>query len=171
MGQSGALWENPLPNGLKKQAKWGSLEQMFFGKFGHTIDDKGRLTIPAKYRTVLAAGVVVTRGLDRCLYVYPLAEWDQLAEKIRQLPLTKKDARAFVRFLFAEAADCIPDKQGRVLIPAYLRDYANLRDEVIVAGSDNHLEVWNPDAYQQDNSRLEQDVEALAEKLGELRIL
>jgi len=154
--------------------KWslgGEIEQMFFGRFEHTIDDKGRLTIPSKYRTSLAAGVVVTRGLDRCLYIFPLAEWDQLAEKIRQLPLTKKDARAFVRFFFSEAADSVPDKQGRVNLPAYLRQYASLRSDVIVTGSHNRLEVWNPDFWRQDSSQLEQDPEALAEKLSDLGIL
>lgn len=144
---------------------------MFLGTFGYRIDDKGRLTIPAKYRTSLAAGVVVTRGIDRCLYIYPLGEWERLAEKVRQLPLTKKDARAFVRLLFSAAADCIPDKQGRVLIPAYLREYADLQDEVIIAGLDNRVEVWNPGAWEQNNSELEQDAEALAEKLGDLGIL
>ncbi len=144
---------------------------MFFGRFEHTLDDKGRLTIPAKYRSTLAAGVVVTRGLDRCLYVYSQVEWQQFAEKVRQLPLTKADARAFVRFFFSEASDCVPDKQGRVLIPSYLRDYADLRDNVIVAGSQNRLEVWNPDAWQQDSCRLEQDPEALAEKLSDLGVL
>ncbi len=144
---------------------------MFLSRFGHTIDNKGRLTIPAKYRTSLAAGVVVTRGIDRCLYIYPLGEWERLAEKVRQLPLTKKDARAFVRLLFSAAADCIPDKQGRVLIPAYLREYADLQDEVIIAGLDNRVEVWNPGAWEQNNSELEQDAEALAEKLGDLGIL
>jgi len=144
---------------------------MFLGRFGHTIDVKGRLTIPAKYRPSLATGVVITRGIDHCLYIYPLAEWQQLADKVRELPLTKRDARAFARLLFSEAADCIPDKQGRVLIPAYLREYADLRNEVIIAGLGNRLEVWNPDAWKQNNSELEQDAEALAENLGALGIL
>ncbi len=144
---------------------------MFLGTFGYRIDDKGRLTIPAKYRTSLAAGVVVTRGIDRCLYIYPLAEWERLAQKTRQLPLTRKDARAFDRLLFSEANDCVPDRQGRVLIPAYLREYANLDDEIIVAGSHDRLEVWNANAYQQDNSMLEHDVDVVAERLSELGIL
>lgn len=144
---------------------------MFFGRFGHTIDDKGRLTIPAKYRDTLANGVVITRGIDRCLYVYPLGEWDDISEKIKQFSMMKRDARSFVRFLFAEATDCIPDKQGRVLIPTYLREYANLSSDVIVAGSHNRLEIWDPDAYQHENSRLAQDVDALAEQLSELGIL
>ena len=144
---------------------------MFFGRFGHTIDDKGRLTIPAKYRDTLATGVVITRGLDRCLYVYPFSEWDSISEKIKQFSMMQKDARSFVRFLFAEASDCIPDKQGRVLIPTYLREYADLTTEVIVAGSHNRLEIWNPEAYRDENSRLQQDVNGLAEQLSELGIL
>jgi MraZ protein len=144
---------------------------MFLGRFEHTLDDKGRLTIPAKYRNTLATGVVITRGLDRCLYVMPSSEWDEIAAKVRTLSLLKKDARSFVRLLFAEATDSTPDKQGRVLIPAYLREYANLQDDVIVAGSYNRLELWNPDDYLQENARLQKDAEALAEQLSELGIL
>jgi MraZ protein len=144
---------------------------MFFGRFAHTVDEKGRLTIPSKYRDALATGVVVTRGIDRCLYVYPLSEWRHISERIKQFSMMKKDARSFVRFLFAEATDCIPDKQGRVLIPTYLRDYANLSDHVIVAGSNNRLELWDPAAYEDENARLQQDVEGLAEQLSDLGIL
>jgi len=144
---------------------------MFLGRFEHTLDDKGRLTIPAKYRNTLAAGVVITRGLDRCLYVLPASEWEQIAEKIRALSLLKKDARSFVRLLCAEATDSIPDKQGRVLIPTYLREYANLEADVIVAGASNRLELWNPGEYHQENVRLQKDAEALAEQLSELGIL
>jgi MraZ protein len=144
---------------------------MFFGRFEHTLDDKGRLTIPAKYRNALATGVVITRGIDRCLYVYSTSEWDAISEKIRQFSVMQRDARSFVRFLFAEAADCIPDKQGRVLIPTYLREYANLRNDVVVAGSNSRLEIWDPEAYQQENARLQKDADALAEKLSVLGIL
>jgi MraZ protein len=144
---------------------------MFLGRYGHTLDDKGRLTIPAKYRSTLADGLVITRGLDRCLYVYPMSEWQRLEQNVSKLPLTKQDARLFVRFLFAEAADCVPDKQGRILIPGHLRDYARLGSDVIVAGSNNHLEVWNAASYEQQNRQLEQDPEGRAEKLGDLGIL
>lgn len=165
------MWGRTRPFGLKMDAQWGVLEQMFFGRFGHAVDGKGRLTIPAKYRNVLATGVVITRGLDCCLYVYPREEWERLSEKIKQFSLMQKDARSFVRFLFAEAADCVPDKQGRVLIPTYLREYAHLGDGAIVAGSYSRLEIWNPDTYEQENSRLQQDADALAEKLSDLGIL
>jgi MraZ protein len=144
---------------------------MFLGRFEHTIDDKGRLTIPAKYRASLSDGVVVTRGLDRCVYIYPQTEWEQLAERTRKLPLTKIDARSLVRFLFSGASDCIPDRQGRVPIPSYLREYADLHDRVIVAGSQNHLEVWSPESWEQENSKLEHEPGAFAEKLGDLGIL
>jgi MraZ protein len=144
---------------------------MFFGRFEHVVDDKGRLTIPAKYRTTLSAGVVVTRGLDHCLYIYPLTEWEQFADKVRQLPLTKSDARAFVRLVFAEASDCMPDRQGRILIPSYLREYADVHADVVVVGCQNRLEVWNPQTWHADRSRLEADPEALAEKLSDLGIL
>jgi len=144
---------------------------MFLGRFEHTLDDKGRLTIPAKYRNTLATGVVITRGLDGCLYVIPSSGWEEIAGKIRSLSLLKKGARSFVRLFFAEATDCIPDKQGRVLIPGYLREYANLQDEVIVAGLYSRLELWNPEDYKQENARLQKDAEALAEQLSELGVL
>ena len=144
---------------------------MFLGKFLHTVDSKGRVTIPAKFRPNLAGGIVVTRGIDRCLYIYPQAEWDRLAGRVRELPLTKKDARSFVRFLFSEASDCMPDRQGRILIPGYLREYANLDSEIVIAGLDNRLEMWSSSAWHDDNSDLEKDAQTLAEKLGELGIL
>jgi MraZ protein len=171
MEESGGEWEPQARKCLKVGSRWESLEHMFFGRFEHTVDDKGRLTLPAKYRATLAAGVVITRGIDHCLYIYPLAVWQQFADGTRQLPVTSTDARAFVRLVFAEAADCVPDKQGRVLIPGYLREYANLSSEVIIVGCQSRLEVWNPQAWREDRSRLEKDPEALAEKLGDLGIL
>jgi MraZ protein len=159
-------------NGAKTGPEWGKgIEQMFLDRFEHTIDDKGRLTIPARYRATLATGLVITRGIDRCLHVYPLVEWGQLAEKIHQLPVTNKPARRFARFMFSAATRCDLDKQGRVLIPVRLRAYAHLGDEVIVAGVNDHLEIWNRDAYQEENSELEQDPDVYAETLGELGIL
>ncbi len=157
--------------GPEMSAKWGDIEQMFLGRFGHSIDEKGRLTIPSKYRDTLSTGVVITPGLDRCLWVLPLSEWGDIAEKVKQFSLMKKDSRSFVRFWFSGATDCIPDKQGRILIPTYLRDYANLSDEVVIAGVQNRLEIWNPDAFQQSDTMIQDDVEGLAERLGEFGIL
>lgn len=120
---------------------------MFLGEYGHTIDDKGRLTLPAKYRAELASGVVVTRGLDKCLFVFPMDEWKKLSEKVSALPLTDTSARDFRRLLFSGATDAELDKQGRVLLPQYLRDYAGLNGNVVVAGLNTHMEIWNPDTW------------------------
>jgi MraZ protein len=144
---------------------------MFYGRFGHSIDDKGRLILPSKVRIDLGLGVYATRGIDHCLYLYPRAEWERLSDKMRQLPLTNKDARQFRRFFYGEASELEVDKQGRILIPAYLREYAGLKTEVVLIGAEDHLEVWNAEAYKQENTALEQDPEALAQKLSVLGIL
>ena len=120
---------------------------MFLGEFSHTIDDKGRLTLPSKFRALLAGGLVVTRGIDKCLFVFPLNEWQNLAHKVSNLPLADPQAREFRRLLFSGASDDVPDKQGRVLIPQYLREYAGLDGEVVVAGLNTHVEIWSPAAW------------------------
>lgn len=120
---------------------------MFLGEYAHTIDDKGRLTLPAKFRAELAAGVVVTRGIDKCLFAFPMDQWNALAEQVSHLPLTESQARDFRRLLFSGAADAELDKQGRVLLPQYLREYAGLTGDVIVAGLNTHMEIWSPDAW------------------------
>jgi MraZ protein len=125
----------------------GNLEQMFLGEYTHTLDDKGRLTLPAKYRAELAMGLVVTRGIDKCLFVFPMPEWQTLSGKLSALPLTDPQAREFQRLIFSGANDTELDKQGRVLLPQYLRDYAGLDGNVIVAGLNTHLEIWAPDAW------------------------
>jgi MraZ protein len=128
---------------------------MFLGEFAHTIDEKGRLTIPAKFRADLTAGLVVTRGIDLCLEIYPMEEWNKLAEKVSGLPVTDRHARAFRRFVFANASDAALDKQGRVLIPPRLREYASLDGDVVVTGLDTHIEVWNPSAWGEERGRVE----------------
>jgi MraZ protein len=120
---------------------------MFLGEYNHTIDEKGRLTLPAKYRAELAPGVVVTRGIDKCLFVFPMAEWQKLSEKVSALPLTDTAAREFRRLLFSGATDADLDKQGRVLLPQYLREYAGLNGNVVVAGLNTHMEIWSPEAW------------------------
>jgi len=145
---------------------------MFFGEYGHTVDDKGRITIPSRLRPALAAGLVITRGFERCLYIYPIARWEELAQKIRQFPILSDDEVGdFVRFLFAKAIDYIPDKQGRVLIPTNLREYAHLDTEVIVAGVMDHLEVWNPEAYRQKNATMEENPKAFARGLSQFGMI
>ncbi len=128
---------------------------MFLGEFVHTIDEKGRLTVPAKFRDGLAAGLVVTRGIDRCLAIYPLEEWERLAKQVSALPMTDRRARAFRRLVFANASDAIPDKQGRVLIPPRLREYAGFDSEVVVTGLNTYIEVWNQGSWGEERERVE----------------
>ena len=115
---------------------------MFMGEYNHTIDAKGRLIIPAKFREPLGEEFVLTRGLDGCLYIYPMDEWEAFEEKLRALPLTNKDARAFSRFFVAGATTCELDKQGRILVPQTLREFAGLEKDVILAGNLSRVEVW-----------------------------
>ena len=120
---------------------------MFLGEYTHTIDDKGRLTIPAKFRGELAAGLVVTRGFDQNLMIFPLDGWQELAERILSRPLGDEDVRAFRRRVFSGAVDLSPDRQGRIVLPPYLRDFAGIDGEVVVAGMYNNIEVWSVDAW------------------------
>jgi MraZ protein len=143
---------------------------MFLGEFAHTIDDKGRLTIPAKFRDDLASGIVITRGLDGCLWAYSRAEWEQLAEKISHLPTTNLAARNFARFMFSNAFDSIPDRQGRVLIPQNLRDYANIESDTIIIGVMNRLELWHPARWSEVLAEVEKDPEAIVAQLQDLGI-
>lgn len=143
---------------------------MFLGEFEHTIDDKGRLTIPAKFRAELAKGVVVTRGLDRCLFVYPLEEWQKLAGKVSQLPITHPNARMFSRLIFSGAADLSPDRQGRVLLPPQLREYAGLDGEAVVIGVSTRLEIWSKPTWTKVRREVEEEGGMLAEHLKDLGI-
>jgi MraZ protein len=133
---------------------------MFWGEYAHTIDEKGRLTIPAKYRDQLHEAIV-TRGLDHNLVLYPTSEWQQLAERLKQLPITDPYARALQRLFFSGAQDVSPDRQGRILIPPYLREYAGIVNSVVIAGMESYVEVWNPEAWARVLESL-QDTEANA---------
>jgi MraZ protein len=143
---------------------------MFLGEFSHTIDDKGRLTIPAKFRDELESGVVITRGLDGCLWAYGRSEWEALAEKIAKLPTTNTAARNFSRFMFSSAFDSIPDRQGRILLPQNLRDYAGIQNETIIIGVKSKLEIWNPAKWSDVVTAVEQDTEAIVAQLQDLGI-
>ncbi len=121
---------------------------MFLGEYTHTIDDKGRLTIPSKFRGELAAGLVVTRGFDQNLMVFPLDEWQEMAERILSRPFTDDSVRTFRRRVFSGAVDLVPDRQGRIVLPVYLRDFAGIDGEVVVAGMYNYLEIWRVSYWQ-----------------------
>lgn len=143
---------------------------MFIGEYTHTIDEKGRLSIPASFRRELAGGVVVTRGLDGCLFIYPRAEWEVLAAKVSKLPLAGKQSRAFARLMLAGARDGDIDSQGRVLVSEYLRTFAQLRKHVIVAGLYNRLEVWDEDAWNEYRTQTEANSDEIAEAMAELGV-
>lgn len=130
---------------------------MFLGEFTHTIDDKGRLTLPAKFRSALADGVVVTRGLDGCLFIFTLDYFKTLAERVGSLPLTHVEGRDFSRVLFSSASDVGLDRQGRILLPQALRDFAGLDGEVAVVGVNTRIEVWSLNAWQARRARVESD--------------
>ncbi|MEF2964679.1 division/cell wall cluster transcriptional repressor MraZ [Paenibacillus sp. M1] len=138
---------------------------MFMGEFQHSIDEKGRIIIPAKFRDLLGASFVVTRGLDQCLFVYPQAEWEVLEQKLKALPLMKSDARAFTRFFFSGATECEWDKQGRVNLPGNLRQYAKLEKDCVVLGVSNRVEIWSRDIWEQYFQQSEDTFNEIAEKL------
>lgn len=116
---------------------------MFMGEFQHNIDAKGRLIVPSKLREQLGEKFVVTRGMDGCLFGYPLTEWSKLETKLNEMPLSKKDTRAFVRFFYSAATECEIDKQGRINIPSTLRNHASLEKECVVIGVANRIEIWD----------------------------
>ena len=143
---------------------------MFLGEFVHTIDGGGRLTIPARFRADLAAGLVLTRGLDRCLAIYPLEEWDRLAQEVSDLPITDRRARTFRRLVFANASDAALDKAGRVLIPPRLREYAGLDSEIVITGLNTYIELWNPDSWGEERGLVEGDDASMEEGWAALGI-
>ena len=142
---------------------------MFTGEYRHSVDDKGRLAVPSRFRAQLDAGLVVSRWLDSCLAIHTRAGWDALAEKVAQLPITDANARRFSRFIFAGASETTLDGQGRVLVPGYLRDMAGLASEAVVVGSRDHAEIWAPDTWEAYRRELE-DPAALAEAIEGLGI-
>ncbi|MCR5279759.1 MAG: division/cell wall cluster transcriptional repressor MraZ [Lachnospiraceae bacterium] len=141
---------------------------MFMGEYNHTVDEKGRLIIPSKFREELGDSFVVTKGLDGCLFVYPEDEWKVLEDKLRALPLTNKDARAFARYMLAGAAEVEPDKQGRILIPQVLRTFAELDKDVVLIGVASRVEIWNKDKW--NNASFADDMDEIAEKMADLGI-
>ncbi len=139
---------------------------MFIGEYHHSVDQKGRLAVPVKFREILAYGAVVTRGLDHCLFLYTAAEWNKLAEKISKLPMSQAAPRAFSRLMLAGAMDVQVDKQGRVILPDYLRKYAGLGKQVVIAGLYDRLEIWDSEEWKKYKAATEKDSNDIAETLG-----
>ena len=138
------------------------------GEYRHAIDDKGRIALPARIREELGPVFVATKGLDGCLFLYPGREWEALEQKLRALPQTQKDARAFVRLFFAGASECRPDGQGRVLLPQPLREYAGLQREGVLVGVGSRVEVWEPAAWTRYVSEADATYSDIAERMGGL---
>ena len=142
---------------------------MFIGEYYITIDEKGRIAVPAKFRAALKKGVV-TRGLDKCLFMYPALEWEKLAERLSKLSISKANTRAFSRLMLAGAMDVTPDKQGRVIVPDYLREYAALGKRLVITGLYNRFEIWDEVQWKRYKAVTEKDSVAIAEQMDELSV-
>jgi len=141
---------------------------MFIGEYKHTIDAKKRLSLPVKFRKEVGKNMVITRGFDNCLYVYPTIEWKKVADKLRALSMGQSDTRGFTRFMLSGALDVTLDSLGRILVPDFLREFAQLKSKVVVVGINDHIEIWNDRAWDQYKKRIEKQADVLAEKLGEI---
>ena len=154
--------------GDKSRFLWKTI--MFIGEYSHTIDTKKRLAIPVKFRKDLGKKAVLTRGLDNCLYLYPQKEWEGLAKRLAELPISRSDSRAFARLMLAGAMDVSLDQLGRILIPEYLKRYAGLGKKAIVAGLYNRIEVWDENKWESYKEQTIKEVDSIAEKMHEMGI-
>ena len=143
---------------------------MLIGEYKHTIDTKKRLSIPAKFRKDLGERAVITKGLENCLVIYTMKEWEKLAEKLNSLPTSQADARNFARLMLSGATDVELDKLGRVLVPDYLKNYASLKKNVTVLGLSTKIEIWDTEKWEEHKQRTETDAGDIAERLKELGI-
>jgi MraZ protein len=143
---------------------------VFLGEFEHTIDDKGRVAIPARFREELAEGLVLTRGFDRCLQAFPRPAWQRLAERVSALSLGNEEARLLRRLLFSGAAEVEVDRQGRILIPQNLREYGALAEQVVITGMDTYFELWSSERWQGVLEKLDSAGNSIAEQLAALGI-
>ncbi len=143
---------------------------MFMGEYSHSIDAKGRLIIPSKLREQLGESFVVTKGLDGCLFIYTNEEWENIEAKFREVPLTTKDARKFSRFFFAGASQLDVDKQGRILVPSLLREFAGLKKEVVLVGVLDRVEVWDKEKWESSVDFDDDDMDEIAEHMASLGV-
>ena len=144
---------------------------MLIGEYLHTLDTKKRLSLPAKFRKEVGRKVVVTRGLDSCLFMFPLKAWEKIAEKISNLPVGQADTRGMSRFILAGAVETEVDSAGRILIPDFLKDFADLRSRVVLAGVSDRIEIWNEKTWEEYKKRIERGADQMAQTLGDLGIL
>lgn len=144
---------------------------MLIGEYLHTLDAKKRLSLPAKFRKEVGKKVVITRGLDACLFLFPQKSWDKIATKLSDLPFGQADTRGMSRFILAGAVDTEVDNAGRILVPDYLKDFADLKSRVVLAGVSDRIEIWNEKTWEEYKHRIEKGADQMAEKLGDLGIL
>ncbi len=144
---------------------------MLIGEYNHTLDPKKRLSMPSKWRKELGKKLVLTRGLDNCLFVYPLREWQKITEKIGQLPLGQADTRSFNRFFLSGAVEVEVDSVGRILVPDFLKDFAKLDAKVVLAGIHDRVEIWDEKKWTEYKHKIEAQADQLAEKLGDIGVL
>ena len=143
---------------------------MLLGEYEHAIDDKGRFTIPAKFRDQLATGTVVTKGIDPCLWLYPIDGFEGLSSQTRALPITDPKAREFRRQVLGGASHSVPDKQGRIILLPRLREYANIDKNAVIIGLDDHCEIWNPESWRERQEQSDSNPEERAALFAGLNI-
>ncbi|MCC7500623.1 division/cell wall cluster transcriptional repressor MraZ [Candidatus Nomurabacteria bacterium] len=144
---------------------------MLIGEYQHTLDSKKRLSLPAKFRKEVGRKVVVTRGLDSCLFMFPQKSWERIAQKLAELPVGQADTRGLSRFILAGAVETEVDSAGRILIPEYLKDFADLKSRVVLAGVSDRVEIWNDKTWEEYKRRIERGADQMAQTLGDLGIL
>lgn len=161
-------WINVDKSGENKENLWITI--MFIGEYSHTIDEKGRMAVPSKMRKDLGSGAVITRGIDNCLWLFPKKVWQQLAEKLASLPMTDTNSRAFSRLMLAGAIEVEFDSQGRALVPNYLRSFAKLKKNVVIAGLYNRLEIWDQNEWQEYKTKIEKSTDTIAKHMADLGV-
>jgi len=144
---------------------------MLIGEYTHILDPKKRLSLPAKFRKEMGKNVVVTRGLDSCLFIYPMKQWEAISQKTADLSMGQADSRGFNRFLLSGAVETDVDSAGRILIPDFLKDFAGLKSKVVLAGVHNRVEVWDEKKWMQYKAQIEKQADTLAEKLGDIGVI
>lgn len=144
---------------------------MLIGEYAHTLDSKKRLSLPAKFRKEIGKKVVITRGLDACLFMYPEKQWEKIAEKLATLPMGQSDTRALSRFMLSGAVESEVDGAGRVLIPDFLKEFAGLKGKVILAGVHERIEIWNEKQWDEYKRRIEKNADSVAQKLGDIGVI
>ncbi len=141
---------------------------MLIGEYRHNLDDKKRVSVPANFRKELGKRVIISRGFDKCLFVHPIAEWQRFTEELEKMPVGRIDSRDLSRFIFAGAAETDIDSLGRILIPDFLKNFAELKAKVVVVGVSRRLELWDETKWEDNTRRIEGQADVLAEKMGEL---